>query len=942
VCEYGGLSKLGSNGNIPMIRRYYRDNTMRKLIVLSMILAMCSVAKAQQKQALSAASASCTATSCLGVTVDQTQGGATFTITANASGNTIVFEASGDGGTTRVALNVTPSNSTTAVTSTTGTGTWQANTAGYTNVYMRMSNLVGGTTTVSIIQSTASARAGGGGGGGSGSIVSCTAPAANGAILFQNGTTDTATCDPNLVWNPTGGGLGALEVTADGVNAWYAMAPIVQGSTITGNQQMAGLFAEGNTTINSPNTNADSVAGILGDALGAGSGTFNELVGSSFNAGYSGTGTVTLMNDYRAQGGTNTGGGTVTHLSGYYCNDIHGIASTLNTCFYAENQGAGANDYALYLAGGKAHIAAIGASTPVCTDSGSNLGSCNTSLPAGQFLLETNCGSLTNCFQVHADGQLVTDPVFTAGSHTVTSATAAFCGGSGPACTAAQIARGHTTDVGTIAVGLDNCLSVNEMACTYNCAQTTIATVASATSITLTGTCTRNSSATAKSNTFYWGQDDGAQIQAANLALDTAAKTAPAGLKLPCGIMLTSLNPFIDQFINRPFNIGIDGCAPGTVSTIIPLPKMDCNLGVNEGCLIYSNFSQKALGIIGLSDKFRDILFLGAGVPDKDSTATYSASTSGIYIQFLDELDDVMVEGWDWNRASGTPVYGIKCIGCTLFNSGSYAGGNYGCYLISNSLVAANMHGGLCGGSSFNSLTIGTGASNGVSTYGVYINGTNAGVFGTKTTYGVYNDGGLWNDYGSVVGTGIWQDLGTSALYGTWDNGLSNFNINLAGGTIKLSNAHMDANANITGGTLIDQCGNTSFPTGITFVAGTMLSDCVVGGDTQLALATAQTAKTVFTVGAATVLFRVHISVECTTTSASATVTPAVLYTDTSNTAQTVTGTAATCTALGAASNTSQDVTFRAKNATTIQYQTTIVNTPTYDVSVTVEQLGLR
>jgi hypothetical protein len=369
---------------------------------------------------------------------------------------------------------------------------------------------------------------------------------------------------------------------------------------------------------------------------------------------------------------------------------------------------------------------------------------------------------------------------------------------------------------------------------------------------------------------------------------------------------------------------------------------MDCNLGVNEGCLIYSNFSQKALGIIGLSDKFRDILFLGAGVPDKDSTATYSASTSGIYIQFLDELDDVMVEGWDWNRASGTPVYGIKCIGCTLFNSGSYAGGNYGCYLISNSLVAANMHGGLCGGSSFNSLTIGTGASNGVSTYGVYINGTNAGVFGTKTTYGVYNDGGLWNDYGSVVGTGIWQDLGTSALYGTWDNGLSNFNINLAGGTIKLSNAHMDANANITGGTLIDQCGNTSFPTGITFVAGTMLSDCVVGGDTQLALATAQTAKTVFTVGAATVLFRVHISVECTTTSASATVTPAVLYTDTSNTAQTVTGTAATCTALGAASNTSQDVTFRAKNATTIQYQTTIVNTPTYDVSVTVEQLGLR
>jgi hypothetical protein len=34
-------------------------------------------------------------------------------------------------------------------------------------------------------------------------------------------------------------------------------------------------------------------------------------------------------------------------------------------------------------------------------------------------------------------------------------------------------------------------------------------------------------------------------------------------------------------------------------------------------------------------------------------------------------------------------------------------------------------------------------------------------------------------------------------------------------------------------------------------------------------------------------------------------------------------------------------VTFRAKNATAIQYQTTIANTPTYDISVTVEQLGI-
>ena len=115
-----------------------------------------------------------------------------------------------------------------------------------------------------------------------------------------------------------------------------------------------------------------------------------------------------------------------------------------------------------------------------------------------------------------------------------------------------------------------------------------------------------------------------------------------------------------------------------------------------------------------------------------------------------------------------------------------------------------------------------------------------------------------------------------------------------------------------------------------------------VGSDTQVAKAAAQAAKTVFTVGNATTFFRVHLSVECTTTSAAATVTPSVVYTDTSNTVQTITGTVATCTALGAASNTSQDVTFRALTATVIQYSTAIVNTPTYDINVTVEQLGLH
>ena len=146
---------------------------MKKLFLLMILSCFCLTAKAQQNQALSAAATTCaaTGTTCLLVSVDPQQGGATFTVTANASANTIQFEASGDSGKSWVALNVLPSNSTTAVTSTTSTGTWQANVAGYTHLRMRMSTLVGGTTTVSIIGSIASARAGGGGGAGGASYI---------------------------------------------------------------------------------------------------------------------------------------------------------------------------------------------------------------------------------------------------------------------------------------------------------------------------------------------------------------------------------------------------------------------------------------------------------------------------------------------------------------------------------------------------------------------------------------------------------------------------------------------------------------------------------------------------------------------------------------------------------------------------------------------------
>ena len=79
---------------------------------------------------------------------------------------TISFFASGDGGATWNALNVTPSNSTTAVTTATANGTWQINPAGYTHVCAAFTTATSGTVVATIQLSTASARTSGGGGGG--------------------------------------------------------------------------------------------------------------------------------------------------------------------------------------------------------------------------------------------------------------------------------------------------------------------------------------------------------------------------------------------------------------------------------------------------------------------------------------------------------------------------------------------------------------------------------------------------------------------------------------------------------------------------------------------------------------------------------------------------------------------------------------------------------
>jgi hypothetical protein len=86
-------------------------------------------------------------------------------------------------------------------------------------------------------------------------------------------------------------------------------------------------------------------------------------------------------------------------------------------------------------------------------------------------------------------------------------------------------------------------------------------------------------------------------------------------------------------------------------------------------------------------------------------------------------------------------------------------------------------------------------------------------------------------------------------------------------------------------------------------------------------------------------LFRISGNIGCTTSSAAATATLTLSWTDTSSTVQTAVPTLATCTTLGSASMTSFTQVIQAKLSTNITYAVAIASTPTYDLRFTIEQL---
>ena len=159
------------------------------------------------------------------------QGGATFTLSGTFSG-TVQFEASGDGGTTWVALSVTPSNSATTVTSATGAGTWQANVAAYTGIRIRCSTYSSGTIVATITLSNNSARTNGGSSSGSG-VSSFNTRTGTVTLSQADVTAVGALSDPSVFNCSTGGPYANLNACLDAAKTY-----------VTTNESGSGLAAQ--------------------------------------------------------------------------------------------------------------------------------------------------------------------------------------------------------------------------------------------------------------------------------------------------------------------------------------------------------------------------------------------------------------------------------------------------------------------------------------------------------------------------------------------------------------------------------------------------------------------------------------------------------------------------------------------------------------------------
>jgi len=235
-------------------------------------------------------------TTCVIASLGPGTGGVVVTVTGSFTG-TLQFESTGDG-VNYVATNVTPLNSTTAVTSTTGVGTWQVNAAGLTNFRVRGSSFSGGTATVSLSTSTASARTNSGSGSGTGAcgqptcantaLSNLTTTAVNQSLNFSTGT-HAGSADINL-GSPANSGQNLLDWVDQGTGNIYRTS--MSGSSYNGVWDPVIISG----------WNAAQGGGVISNSFGA---IWNQIEGD-YNLSGAGTDTMEYHNIIQGTNGAYT------------------------------------------------------------------------------------------------------------------------------------------------------------------------------------------------------------------------------------------------------------------------------------------------------------------------------------------------------------------------------------------------------------------------------------------------------------------------------------------------------------------------------------------------------------------------------------------------------------------------------------------------------------
>lgn len=193
---------------------------MKKILFTLLLLAAPLLAQTPSASgSLTASSSTCVianTTACVSLPFSSATGAVTVTLAGTFSA-TIQFEALGADGVTWIAVNATPLNSTTAVTSATSVGVWRVNAAATIAVRARCSTFVSGSVSVAIHASTASIP--NGGGSSSGGSVSV-----NGSPVTSpnfNGTTPAAPGgNTNVTFQVSGSSISGYVPSAPTVRTW--------------------------------------------------------------------------------------------------------------------------------------------------------------------------------------------------------------------------------------------------------------------------------------------------------------------------------------------------------------------------------------------------------------------------------------------------------------------------------------------------------------------------------------------------------------------------------------------------------------------------------------------------------------------------------------------------------------------------------------------------